>query len=207
MEFCNARRTQFNLEGQFLGFVSQPGTKLKYLRILVEAGELIVKIPKEFRAGVYQRLVPGDLIQVFGEKKIQEHSGAFKLKAYWIHQVSSVVASTELATEPLPCQTPVAPCQQKTKLSKIRVCQGSGCRKRGGKRLLSCLETALKQLGLQHQVRIEQTGCVKQCSSAPNVVFPGKNRCGKIRPDAVAELIAKHFETEPNSCEIPFECN
>ncbi|HEY9612113.1 MAG TPA: (2Fe-2S) ferredoxin domain-containing protein [Allocoleopsis sp.] len=44
--------------------------------------------------------------------------------------------------------------------------------------------------GLQDQVKIERTGCLKRCSQAPNVVLmPGKTRLSGMHPDAIATLI------------------
>lgn len=183
MTLCKSRLdTPFSLEGTFLGFVREDN-KIKYLRVAVAANELTVKLSKELRKKLYQILMPGDWIEVTGERKLKA-GGELKLKALQVNKLAVVVDNTL----PEICGKVSA-----LKPSKIRVCQGSGCRKRGGKKLLSGLEVALEQLGLRNQVIVEQTGCVKRCSSAPNVVLPGKNRCGKLHPDAIAQLIEEHF--------------
>lgn len=197
MELCTSHRgSQFSLEGKFLGFIREDH-KIKYFRVAVAANELIVKLPKNSREKLYQILMPGDWIQVSGESKLKE-GGQLKLKAALVKKVAVHLEET------LPETGGALPCQKK---AKIRVCQGSGCRKQGGKKLLSCIQSALSELGLQNHVTIEQTGCVKRCSSAPNVVFPGKNRCGKIRPDAISQLLEQHFlDPQSSGCSQSF-CN
>lgn len=70
------------------------------------------------------------------------------------------------------------------------MCQKSGYLKRGGKRLCQELEATLCDRGLQDQVKIERTGCLKRCSQAPNLVLmPGKTRLSGMHPDAIATLI------------------
>lgn len=173
--------SEFTLEGQFLGFVGDGGGKLKYLRVVVETNELQIKLAKESRTCVIRVLKPGDWIQVFGKKKHNQFTGELKLKAYQVNKLAIEESQTIRQVKELP-SPPKA---------KILVCQKSGCRKRGGKKLSQALESALCDRGLQDQVTIKSTGCMKRCSKAPNMVLmPGKKRLsGMMKPDAIASLL------------------
>lgn len=172
--------SEFRFEGQFLGFVSDGVGQLKYLRMAVETSELKIKLSKESRTSLYRILLPSDWIQVFGEKKLNRQTGQLKLKAYQVNKLTLEEAQIIPTVQVLPSQPE----------AKILVCQKSGCLKRGGKRLLSCLETALCDRGLQDRVAIERTGCQKRCSKAPNLVLmPGKTRLNGMNPDAIAALL------------------
>ncbi|HEY9829705.1 MAG TPA: (2Fe-2S) ferredoxin domain-containing protein [Stenomitos sp.] len=172
--------SEFRVEGQFLGFVSDEVGKLKYLRVGVETSELQIKLTKENRAFLLRVLKPGDQILVMGKKKRDKHTGQFKLKAEQVNKLT-------LDSQQIIPQHQILHTRPK---AKILMCQKSGCIKRGGKRLCQELEATLCDRGLQDQVKIERTGCLKRCSQAPNVVLmPGKTRLSGMRPDAIATLI------------------
>jgi hypothetical protein len=174
--------SEFRVEGQFLGFVSNEFGKLRYLRVAVETSELQIKLAKETRAFLLRVLKPGDQILVIGIKKLDKHTGKFKLKAEQVNKLT-------LDLEQIIPQHQVLHSQPKAK-AKILMCQKSGCLKRGGKRLCQELEETLCDRGLQDRVKIERTGCLKRCSQAPNVVLmPGKTRLSGMHPDAIATLI------------------
>jgi hypothetical protein len=178
--FKHKQRLGFCLEGRFLGFASDEVGKLKYLRLGVEMRELQIKLPKESRAFLMRVLKPNDPILVAGTKKLDKHTGQFKLKADRVNKLS-----LESEQESPPYQ--ILPQKRK---AKIMVCQKSGCLKRGGKNLLSSLEATLCDRGLQDRVSIEPTGCLKCCSQAPNMVLiPGKTRLSGMHPEAIATLI------------------
>jgi NADH:ubiquinone oxidoreductase subunit E len=178
--FQDDRESDFRLEGRFLGFASNQVGKVKYLRVAVETSEWQIKLPKESRATLGRVLLANDWIQVLGEKKLNQRTGQLKLKARQVHKLT-------LETEPTCAQVKPLPEQGK---KKILVCQKSGCLKRGGKRLCQDLEAALCDRGLQDQVVIERTGCLKRCSQAPNVILmPGKSRLSGMHPDAIAALL------------------
>jgi len=181
MDIFNYKQaSEFCIEGQFLGFISNEIGKVKYLRVAVETSELQIKLSKESRTSLIWVLRPSDRIQVFGKKKLDKHTGQFKLKAY---QVNKLTEDSEQTIS----QYQVLPPQPK---AKLLVCQKSGCLKRGGKKLCQALEGALCDRGLQGQVKIERTGCLKRCSQAPNIVLmPGKTRLSGMKPDAIAALI------------------
>lgn len=172
--------SEFSLEGQFLGFADEGSGKLKYLRVAVETQELQIKLSKESRTCVIRVLQPGDWIQIFGKKKLNQRKDQLKLKAYQVNKLTLDESQAMPQAKELPSQPK----------AKILVCQKSGCRKRGGKKLSQALESALCDRGLQDQVIIKETGCMKRCSKAPNMVLmPGKTRLSGMKPKAIATLL------------------
>ncbi|WP_017716699.1 (2Fe-2S) ferredoxin domain-containing protein [Kamptonema formosum] len=181
-------RAKFRVEGQFLGFTGSPEGKLKYIVVAAGESEWRIKLPKQSREAMGQSLVPGDWIEVFGEKKLKGDTGKLKLKASQVSKVAAVSQQTEPAAEVWESQPKAQP------KAKILVCQKSGCVKRGGKTLCQALETALCERGLQNHVAIERTGCLKGCSSGPNcVLMPSKTRLSPAQPEAIAALLEKHL--------------
>ncbi|NJO72071.1 MAG: (2Fe-2S) ferredoxin domain-containing protein, partial [Oscillatoriales cyanobacterium RM1_1_9] len=86
------------------------------------------------------------------------------------------------------------PANRLEKNQKILICQKSDCRKRGGNRLYTAIEEALTDRGLQDQVKIQGTGCLKRCKAGPNIVFmPDKVSYSQVNPATVPNLIEKHL--------------
>ncbi|MEG4285444.1 (2Fe-2S) ferredoxin domain-containing protein [Microcoleus sp. A006_D1] len=78
--------------------------------------------------------------------------------------------------------------------TKILVCQKSDCQKRGSAAVCKALENALNARGLEGQVTVQGTGCLKQCKAGPNiVVMPDKTRYSRISPAEIPAIIDKHF--------------
>ena len=86
----------------------------------------------------------------------------------------------------------------KTKAT-ILVCQKSDCMNRGGKTLCQALEATLSDRGLEDQVTIKGTGCMKNCKAGPNLVMPDKTRYNRIQAAQVPALIDKYFD-QPDKC-------
>ncbi|MBE9142063.1 (2Fe-2S) ferredoxin domain-containing protein [Planktothrix mougeotii LEGE 06226] len=90
---------------------------------------------------------------------------------------------------------PGEPVQQPAvKPAKILICQKSDCRKRGGDEICTLLQQELAQRGLEDQVIIQKTGCLKKCKAGPNLVMlPDKTRYSKVEPEEIPALIEQHF--------------
>jgi len=177
----------FSLEGKFLGFELEDGYKRKYLQIGTVEGEYRVKLPKYLRSSFELNLQPGDVLQIFGERKFDYKKDSLKLKA------ERVIA---IDRQP-PAITPATPVKRQTKAkASILVCQKSDCVKRGAKGVCQALQASLSDRGLENEVEIKATGCLKQCKAGPNVVvMPDKTRYTRVQTEQVAELIDKHFDT------------
>ncbi len=183
------QKVDFNLEGRFLGFLIKDGYKIKGLHLAAADGEHTIKLTKEARASCHHTLIPGEWIQVRGYQKIKSKDDA-QLKALSITRV------TPGSTESLPPLPPLSePAPSSIPKAKILVCQKSDCCKRGGRAVSEALETALRDRNLSEQVAIKCTGCMKQCKAGPNLIMPDKTRYSRIRPEAIPELLDKHFQT------------
>jgi (2Fe-2S) ferredoxin len=181
MSVCQSKEvSQFCLEGRFIEFVIKDGYKLKGLLLGTYDGEYYIKLAKDLRYSFDLRLLPGTWLQVVGEKKCDRKAGKVSLKA---ERVMSATANTSAPTQTQP---------PKTKAT-ILMCQKSDCMKRGGKTLCQALEAALSDRGLEDQVTIKATGCMKNCKGGPNIVMPDKTRYSRIQADQVPLLMDKHF--------------
>lgn len=177
----------FSLEGEFLKFEFEDGYKRKYLQLKNAEGKYCIKLAKYLRSSFELDLQPGDWIQIFGEKKSDSKKGTFKLKA------ERVVITVQAAKKPV-ISTP-SPEKSKPKAC-ILVCQKSDCIKRGGKEVCQALQATLRDRGLENEVAIKGTGCMKQCKAGPNVIMPDKTRYSRIQAEQVPEAIARHFPVE-----------
>ncbi|MBD2772820.1 (2Fe-2S) ferredoxin domain-containing protein [Iningainema tapete] len=199
--YCN-EVSQFHLEGQFLNFVIKDGYKLKGLILATPEGECYVKLAKHLRAAFDLRLAPGTWLQVVGEKKHDIETGEIKLKAERVMaarveaQTFSTISASRL--ELVPASSTDA--KKKTAKATILICQKSDCMKRGGKEVCQAMEAALSENGLEEQVTIKGTGCMKNCKAGPNLVMPDKTRYSRISAAQVPTLMNKHFaSTNPVS--------
>ncbi|MBW4560201.1 MAG: (2Fe-2S) ferredoxin domain-containing protein [Mojavia pulchra JT2-VF2] len=186
--------SQFCLEGRFLDFVIKDGYKLKGLLIGTNDGEFYVKLAKNLRFAFDLRLPPGTWLQIVGQKKHEVESGKVTLKAERVMAASPEVGRVQAIT-----QSKEVPSINNTKAkapkakAAILVCQKSDCMKRGGKGLCQALEAALSDRGLEDQVTIKGTGCMKNCKAGPNLIMPDKTRYSRIQATQVPALMDKHF--------------
>jgi (2Fe-2S) ferredoxin len=203
--------SEFDLEGEFLGFAGNHPQKFKYLQFALAkcnaiaaltTGNLKIKLPKELRQVLGLTLVPGNHLRVIGYSKLHPRNGNIKLKAYDVKLLD--VCSIHKLPLHKPMLEVVETLSQPecAKKAKILVCQGSGCRKRGAKQLLSNIEKSLcngkasKEVihELRQQVTIQSTGCLKKCSKAPNcIVQLGKKKYSQVKPNAIASLLEEHL--------------
>lgn len=214
MTQCITPRTvDFRLEGQFLGFALDDGYKLKYLRLATEDGELQIKLSKPLRALLYQLLLPGMRVEVLGNQKWNFEKGSVKRKAYQVTPLSGesscspVRESRQDATVQYPVGIEVlAPITEsiqpagKTIASKskkqktcILVCGKSDCCKKGGRAIINSLQAEISDRGLDEEIVIKPTGCMKRCKAGPNVVMPDKTRYSKISAKEIPTILDKHF--------------
>jgi (2Fe-2S) ferredoxin len=197
--FKSAKVSAFSLEGRFISFVGELETKPKRLRLATAEGERYIKLSKELRSSLYQALTPGDWLKISGEQKYKYQTGELKLKATQV----SLKASSPPEKAPQP--SVAAP---KTKAC-VMVCQKSACCKRGASQVLGALTESIRTQGLEDQVAIKGTGCMKQCKAGPCVVFlPDKSRYTKVAPKEVLGLVEKHFaaQLKPETTDIPNQC-
>jgi len=206
--------SEFNLEGEILSLVIEDGCQLKYLRIsTARKVEYLVKLRKELRSFLGPVLTPGLRVKVAGERELNLKNGKIKLKARSLTLAGgnndrlpeqqdftsvpgeivisdSAIGKTEFSP-PEADRTVKARAKTQT---KILVCQKSDCQKRGAAAVCKALENALNARGLEEEVTVQGTGCLKQCKAGPNiVVMPDKTRYSRIAPAEVPAIIDKHF--------------
>ncbi len=178
------RVLEFRLEGRFIGFVSDFEEKPKRIRVATAEGEYWIKLSKELRSTIGEVLEPGAWVQISGEQKLKYKTGELKLKAF---QVSVMAPTNQESACPPPATAP------QTKAC-VMVCQKSSCCKRGAGEVVRAVTESLRDRGLEDQVTIKGTGCMKQCKSGPCMVFlPDKARYSGVAPKEIPKLIEKHF--------------
>ncbi|MEH2104712.1 (2Fe-2S) ferredoxin domain-containing protein [Nostoc sp.] len=186
--------SEFCLEGRFINFVIKDGYKLKGIMLGTHEGESYIKLAKHLRAAFDLRLPPGTWLQVVGYKKHDLKDGTVTLKAERVMAARSEIGRVETIA---PVQEPPSIDNVKVKPAKtkatILVCQKSDCMKRGGKGVCQALEAALSDRGLEDQVTIKGTGCMKNCKAGPNLVMPDKTRHSRIQAAQIPALMNQHF--------------
>ncbi|MEH1797717.1 MAG: (2Fe-2S) ferredoxin domain-containing protein [Nostoc sp.] len=186
--------SEFCLEGRFINFVIKDGYKLKGIMLGTHEGESYIKLAKHLRAAFDLRLPPGTWLQVVGYKKHDLKDGTVTLKAERVMAARSEIGRVETIA---PVQEPPSIDNVKVKPAKtkatILVCQKSDCMKRGGKGVCQALEAALSDRGLEDQVTIKGTGCMKNCKAGPNLVMPDKTRHSRIQAAQIPALMNQQF--------------
>jgi (2Fe-2S) ferredoxin len=186
----------FSLEGRFIGFVGDIEKYPKRLQVATATGDRYIKLSKHLRSSIREVLQPGDWVQILGEQKLKK-TGELKLKAF------------EVKPKALAKPPSISPCSIATPKTKacVMVCQKSSCRKRGAQEVAQAVQESLCDRGLEDQVTIKDTGCMKQCKQGPCVVFmPNKSRYTGVTPKQVDVLVDQHFtaklKPEENTSEL-----
>jgi (2Fe-2S) ferredoxin len=201
-ESHNQEVSDFCLEGRFMDFVIKDGYKLKGLQIWTADGECYIKLAKHLRFAFDLGLPRGTWLQIVGKKKHELGTDKVTFKAERVMAARQDVENETITQMGMPSpishqQKPSSISQGNTKSSKskstILVCQKSDCAKRGGKGVCQALEAALSDRGLEDQVTIKGTGCMKNCKAGPNVIMPDKTRYSRINAAQVPAVMDKHF--------------
>ncbi|MEH1767312.1 (2Fe-2S) ferredoxin domain-containing protein [Nostoc sp.] len=189
-----SQSSEFCLEGRFINFVIKDGYKLKGLLLSTHEGECYVKLAKHLRAAFDLRLPAGTWLQVVGYKEHDIKKDKVTLKAERVMAANPEMARVQTIAAP---QEPPSIDNVKAKPAKtkatILVCQKSDCMKRGGNGVCQALEAALSDRGLEDQVTIKGTGCMKNCKAGPNLVMPDKTRHSRIQASQIPALMNQHF--------------
>jgi len=213
---------KFSLEGKVREVTIKDGYKLKYVHVETPAGNnYVVKVAKRLRRNFSSVLTPGLGVKMTGEMAVCQKTGEEELKAYKIipdlikqeteicqNQTFGLVekSSNQLIELKLPETEHICSKSQKVtganpkcagKKAQILVCQKSDCQKRGAGKVCQALSEALSDRGLQDQVTIKKTGCLKKCKAGPNmIIMPNKAKYSRISSAEIPEVIEKHFALE-----------
>jgi (2Fe-2S) ferredoxin len=190
MKTTKARQSTYQIEGEFIGFIPKPGGELKYIQVQVGEQIVPIKLAKELRETLGRKLVEGDRLSVLLEQTDFGGGSKLKLKSDRVTTLGSENKSLVSQSESvLPSSL-----EAQNKKGKILLCRKSSCSKRGGKQLYLALTETLKQLGLQDRVKIELTGCQKQCKKAPSIILmPGKVKHTYVNPHDLVSLLEAHY--------------
>jgi (2Fe-2S) ferredoxin len=172
--------SEFTFIGQLEEIIIKSENCIKQLYLATEQGKYWIKVTKELRNRLndfHTQLQPGCSLKITGKREYQICKGKVKYKAYQIELVRNQVSYDEVKPK-----------------AKVLFCQKSTCWKKGGKAACEAMMAELSNRGMASQVKIQKTGCLKQCKKAPNmVVMPDKACYGKVEYKQVAQIIDKHL--------------
>lgn len=174
--------SEFTIIGRLEDLIVSHGDRVKYLQLSTEAGtEYLIKVAKEKKRILSQRLIPGCWLKVTGMRKCKLHREMIEYTAYRIELLSESVCATS--------QTAIS---QKKPQAKVLFCQNSTCWNQGGKAAYELLKSELQAKGMADRVAIKTTGCMKQCKQAPNVtLLPGGIRYSRVKPQQISAWLEK----------------
>ena len=190
------------LTGQFLGW-GDDCTPHRYMKLATANGERRVKIAKSLRARI-QDWQPGIWLTLMSQERIDLTTGERKIKAkQLLHPPTAPIPSDSSSRAPI---APVA----EPPITKIQVCGGSSCRRRGGGNICQSMQAYLDRHDLTAQVQIETVKCLHQCKAAPHAIVTNttdlsKTHYRQLQPSQVQVLLAKHFPIAVPS--TPIETN
>ena len=189
-----------SLTGHFLGW-GDDRTPHRYIRLATPNGEQLLKIAKSLRPQI-QDWQPGIWVTLLSQERIGS-TGEIEIKVKQLLTPPQIESPLENGfAAPVPptidrysvANSPVLP-------TKIQVCQGSSCRRRGSEGICHAMQTYLDRHDLTERVEIETVKCLHQCKAAPHAIvinpggaiLPGKTHYRQIQPTQVSSLLAKHF--------------
>ena len=185
--------TRFAVTGTFVNFAIEDGYKIEGFYLNVAGEQLMLKVSKRMRYYCSDLLVPGQQLHVLGKKKVNPKKERIKLK---VEEILPATSDIVLKSTPIEVLAP-SELPEKGKPLCIRICQKSSCRKRGAMELWNELEAEIANRELGDRVRLQATGCMSKCKSAPNIVMPGKMRYEKVKARSIPEIMSEHFTEVP----------
>lgn len=178
--------SQFTIVGELEDLITK-SNDIKSLQLVTEEGEYWIKVAKELRKILKEKLKPGCLLKVTGMRKYEIHKGKIKYKAYGVELLEKPGVVEALPER----QSVTAVAKPK---AKVLFCQKSTCWKKGGKTACALLKAELESQGIADRVEIKTVGCLKQCKKAPNIVIlPDKARYSRVNPKQMSSLVKKHL--------------
>ncbi len=78
--------------------------------------------------------------------------------------------------------------------SHVLICGGTGCTSSGSHKLMEHFERAIKENGLEEEVRVIRTGCFGLCEMGPVVVvYPEGAFYARVKDENVDEIVSEHL--------------
>ncbi len=184
------------LTGHFLGW-GDDSTPHRYIKLATNSGEQTIKVAKSLRSKI-QDWQPGMWLTLLSQERISPATGETKIKVKQL-----LISPIIYPFCRIDLQSPATD-QPKASISveptKIRVCQGSSCRRRGAEKICRSMQAYLESNDLTGKVEIEQVRCLHQCKAAPHAIvsssnseLPGKTHYRQLQSGQVPTMLAKHF--------------
>jgi (2Fe-2S) ferredoxin len=185
------------LTGRFLGW-GDDNAPHRYIKLATSSGEQLIKVAKSLRPQI-QDWQPGMWLTLLSQERTSLATGETKIKIKQLLTSPGIYPFCRLShefppTEDIPVSISVEP-------TKIRVCNGSSCRRRGSEQICRSIQAYLEQNDLTDKVKIEPVKCLHQCKAAPHAIvnspdtaiLPGKTHYRQLQPGQVRAMLAKHF--------------
>jgi (2Fe-2S) ferredoxin len=177
--------TPFTIEGHLLTMTLKADRQVKILHIQTADGEVDIHVTRSLRDQLRSdSLSSGMNLHITGRKINHRLTGRVKFKAETLRSAESVTVKV--------------PERVANSSSTILI-----CRKCQEKSVCKALAAELADRDLSDQVKVEFTGCIKRCDSAPNLVVittqtdqpksrKTKTHYGNLKRKQIAAMLDRH---------------
>jgi (2Fe-2S) ferredoxin len=185
------------LAGHFISW-GDATTPHRYIKLATASGERLVKVAKNLRPYI-QDCQPGLWLTFLSQERINPVTGETKIKVKQFLAPPRLDSLDNLSHQPTPI--PKIPNVTPIQSSKIRVCQGSSCRRRGSEKICRSMQVYFDRHDLADRIEIETVKCLHQCKAGPHAIvtspsgyiLPGKTHYRQLQTSQVKTILAKHF--------------
>lgn len=189
----------FVLLGTVARFKVGKHQRIRHFDLVSDQGRYRFKVPHHLHRHCNLQLREGDEVRVSGSVRIDPRKRRMKLKLQGLQVTGAAAAGqgalkvvTELgALQALDPRSSGSDRRQPARpIQRILVCQASSCWKQGGREIYQRLQDSAAAMGDEGTIRVETTGCMGRCKSAPNVkLMPEKITHRAVQPADVRALI------------------
>ncbi|WP_310422550.1 (2Fe-2S) ferredoxin domain-containing protein [Chamaesiphon sp. VAR_48_metabat_135_sub] len=184
------------LTGSFLGW-GDDRTPHRYIKLATMNGEHLIKVAKSLRPQI-QDWQPGIWLALLTQEQICRSTGKTKIK---VKQLLTLPCIAPVNNRPSGSPSPSKIDGSPVKPTKIQVCQGSTCRRRGSDKICRLMAAYVDRHDLNAAVQIESVKCLHQCKAAPHAIvtspagaiLPGKTHYRQVQSSQMQAILAKHF--------------
>ncbi|WP_373542420.1 (2Fe-2S) ferredoxin domain-containing protein [Chamaesiphon sp.] len=174
-----------------------------YIQLAMLDGDRLVKVAKSLRPHI-QDWQPGIYLTLLAQETSSRDSGECKIKVKQVLTTQPRDPDRQVLVG-LASAPPIAPPSRASHgvvvPTKIQICQGSSCRKRGGEKICQMMQAYLNGSELGERVEIETVKCLHQCKAAPHAIvtspagatLPGKTHYRQVQSSQVQAILAQHL--------------
>jgi len=78
--------------------------------------------------------------------------------------------------------------------SHVLICGGTGCVASGSHEVIKAIEAEIKEVGLEREVKVVQTGCFGLCALGPiMIIYPEGSFYAHVKPEDCKEIVDEHL--------------